>query len=89
MWAIDGNIMKKSDADLPVELEVLSYPIARMIVSCIGDDDLIHRYAIAEAKAAYKALIREPQSVVVAVGLEVGMNVSMVEQKYRLNFNKN
>ncbi|HIE31967.1 MAG TPA: DNA primase regulatory subunit PriL, partial [Methanosarcinales archaeon] len=42
--AIEGKIERGVGTDMPAELEVLSYPIARMIVSCIGDDYLIRRY---------------------------------------------
>ena len=88
--AIDGRIEKNTDTDMPAELEVLSYPVARMIVSCIGDDYLIRRYALAEAKAAHEALIGEPQiiqqSVLATMGQEFGMNIDISEQKFRLHF---
>lgn len=38
---------------------VLSYPIARMLVSSVGDILLIRRYALKEAKAAYGHLVGE------------------------------
>jgi DNA primase large subunit len=41
------------------ELELLSYPFARILVSCIGDAHLVRRYALAEAKAAYQQLLEE------------------------------
>ena len=39
-----------------VDMEILSYPFARILVSCIGDTHLARRYARAEAKTAYKIL---------------------------------
>jgi len=39
--------------------ELLSYPIARMIVSAAADTFLTRRYAIAEAKLAHARLLRE------------------------------
>jgi DNA primase large subunit len=41
------------------ELELLSYPFARILVSCIGDAHLVRRYALAEAKGAYQRLLEE------------------------------
>ncbi|UCE81315.1 MAG: DNA primase large subunit PriL [Methanobacteriota archaeon] len=42
--------------------ELLSYPIARMLVSCLGDDKFVRRYAIAEAKLANARFNREIES---------------------------
>ena len=84
--AIDGKIEKNTDTDMPVELEVLSYPVARMIVSCINDDYLIRRYALAEAKSAHEALIGEQPNILATMGQEFGMNIGITEQKYRLHF---
>ncbi|MCR3883483.1 DNA primase large subunit PriL [Methanotrichaceae archaeon M04Ac] len=39
--------------------ELLSYPLARVMVSCINDDLLIRRYALAEAKLASRKMVRE------------------------------
>jgi DNA primase large subunit len=58
--AIVGEIADNSprtDAELLSEL--LSYPLARVIISCLGDDLLIRRYALAEAKLAHKRMQRE------------------------------
>jgi DNA primase large subunit len=58
--AIVGEIADNSprtDAELLSEL--LSYPLARVIISCLGDDLLIRRYALAEAKLAHKRMQKE------------------------------
>ena len=39
--------------------ELLSYPVARMLVSCLGDTKFVNRYAIAEAKLANSRLTEE------------------------------
>ena len=39
--------------------ELLSYPVARMLVSCIGDEKFVRRYAISEAKLANVRLSEE------------------------------
>jgi DNA primase large subunit len=41
------------------EVELYSYPFARILVSCIGDERLVRRYALSEAKSAYKKLVED------------------------------
>ncbi len=58
--AIQGEIpdnFPRTDAEHLSEL--LSYPLARVIVSCLGDDLLIRRYALAEAKLAHRRMQHE------------------------------
>ena len=53
----DGTIRKPviiSPAQADIELS--SYPFARILVSCIGDAYLVRRYALSEAKAAHERL---------------------------------
>lgn len=82
--AIEGGI--KSNAEIPSELELLSYPIARMIVSCIDDDYLIRRYALAEAKAVHESLRTEPRDFLVATGQEFGMHPTPSDQGFKMHF---
>ncbi len=54
--------------------EILSYPLARMIVSCIDDEYLNRRYALAEAEnAAYYLQNEDDIEVVFTVGRELGL----------------
>ncbi|MDD1740095.1 MAG: hypothetical protein LUQ30_04570 [Methanothrix sp.] len=39
--------------------ELLSYPLARVMVSCLGDEILLRRYALAEAKLAFRRMQEE------------------------------
>ncbi|HEY9246696.1 MAG TPA: DNA primase regulatory subunit PriL [Candidatus Methanoperedens sp.] len=49
----EGIITKPSAPDvIGAEKELLSYPVSRILVSCINDGYLIRRYALAEAKSA-------------------------------------
>jgi len=53
--AIGDGIAEEVYPDLvSAEKELLSYPVARILVSCINDNYLIRRYALAEAKSAYE-----------------------------------
>jgi len=54
----DGKIRKQVIiSNAQAETELLSYPFARILVSCIGDVRLVRRYALSEAKAAYEKLL--------------------------------
>jgi len=53
----DGTIRKPAIiSPAQVDMELSSYPFARILVSCIGDGYLIRRYALSEAKAAHERL---------------------------------
>src|SRR5512136_1619948 len=55
--ALSGTIPEsspRSEAELLSEL--LSYPLARVMVSCLGDNILLRRYALAEAKLAFRRM---------------------------------
>jgi len=58
--AISGTI-SESSAQTEAELlaELLSYPLARVMVSCLSDPILLRRYALAEAKLAYRRMQNE------------------------------
>jgi len=82
--AIESGI--ESNTEIPSELELLSYPIARMIVSCIDDDYLIRRYALAEAKAVHESLRTEPRDFLIAMGQEFGMHPKPLDQRFEMYF---
>jgi len=70
--AIGGGIAERAartDAELLAEL--LSYPLARVMVSCLGDPILLRRYALAEAKLAYRHM-QEEKDGVAALAEELG-----------------
>jgi len=52
--------------------EILSYVMARILVSCISDDFLIMRYSLAEAVLIYERLQAEDREFVLAVANELG-----------------
>ncbi|MEA1944445.1 MAG: DNA primase regulatory subunit PriL [Euryarchaeota archaeon] len=84
--AVEGRIEKTVDTEIQAEIELLSYPIARMIISCINDSYLIRRYALAEAKAVYDSLKTEPQDFLIAMGAEFNMHVDVSDHVFRMHF---
>ncbi len=55
--AIQDKIKKPRISDITgAEKELLSYPVARILVSCVNDGYLIRKYALAEAESAHDLL---------------------------------
>jgi len=59
--AILGSIPERA---ANTDAELLSYPLARVMVSCLGDSILLRRYALAEAKLAFKRMQNEKQELI-------------------------
>jgi DNA primase large subunit len=62
--AIAGCIADSSaHTEIAILTELLSYPLARVMVSCLDDSLLLRRYALAEAKLAYKRMQSEKEGL--------------------------
>ena len=62
--ALSGSISESSPQSQAESLsELLSYPLARVMVSCLGDEILLRRYALAEAKLAFRHMQGEKDSL--------------------------
>jgi DNA primase large subunit len=63
--AIAGSIQEsQANTDAEHLAELLSYPLARVMVSCLDDSILLRRYALAEAKLAFKRMQNEKQELI-------------------------
>ena len=87
----DGLADKTAYDEADAVIAVLSYPIARMLVSSVGDILLIRRYALKEAKAAYGHLVREDVGFLMELASEeLGVSAELVEdaeeETVRLHF---
>lgn len=80
---IDDNPMVKADDILT---EILSYPMARILVSCVGDGFLIRRYALAEAKTMYERLQAEDVDLVMGIAEELGVQAALVDGQPSMHF---
>jgi DNA primase large subunit len=78
-----GDRSLVTEADLIMEL--LSYPIARMIAVCIEDIYFKRRYALGEAIHAYKNLLNESTPFLINIAKEFGMNVKYSEDTYKIS----
>lgn len=72
-----GDRSLATDSDCIMEL--LSYPIARMIAVCINDTYFKRRYALGEAIHMYKNLIKEQITFLLKVANEFGMDVTYAD----------
>ncbi len=79
-----GDHPTRTGADATREL--LSYPVARMIVSAVADPGFIKRYAIAEAKKANERLRGESDEFVMKVASELGLDVNKEDDSYGIYF---
>jgi len=67
-------------------LELLSYPIARMLVSAVADPGFVKRYAIAEAKKADERLRKEDIEFIMKVADEFGLTVEQNDGGLAVDF---
>ena len=78
-----GNRSLATESDCIMEL--LSYPIARMLAVCISDTYFKRRYALGEAFHAHKNLINEPTSFLLSVSKEFDLDVKHLEETNELS----
>jgi len=55
--------------------ELLSYPVAKILVSCTKDRFLIKKYAVAEANAMRKFLYKENEKTISQLAADLGLNI--------------
>lgn len=88
MEAVDSGIVDDHPmaSEVDASNELLSYPVARMIVSAVADPMLVNRYAIAEAKKADERLRAEELPFIVRVAEELGLDVSVDDGVISVDF---
>jgi DNA primase large subunit len=67
-------------------MELLSYPIARMIVVGTLDPSIFYRYALGEAKHVSKLLRRESLEFILEICKEFKLDVKLDGEKFKLHF---
>lgn len=85
--ALQGAIPESSPQSQAESLsELLSYPLARVMVSCLGDEILLRRYALAEAKLAFRRMQEEKDSLP-ALAEDLGLH-PQGPGPYRIHFSE-
>ena len=59
--------------------ELLSYPVARMVISCTADKYVIKRYSLAEAERARQLLLEESGECILEMAGELGLDAENPE----------
>jgi DNA primase large subunit len=77
-----GNRSLASESDCIMEL--LAYPIARMIAVCIEDVYFKRRYALGEAVHVYRNLINEPTPFLINIAKEFNLHVKYFEDTNKI-----
>lgn len=82
------NALKNSDvgqrslaSESDCIMEILSYPLARMVAVCIGDSYFKKRYALGEASHMYKQLLNESTNFLLSVAQELDVTVRYNTEK--------
>jgi DNA primase large subunit len=91
---LDNALQKRTIAErsLATEsdciMEILSYPIARMVAVCIEDTYFKRRYALGEAYHVYRNLLNEPLSFLLKVAEELDINIETKKEtsKIKIHF---
>jgi DNA primase large subunit len=73
----EGAMKYRRFNKLAAEKELLAYPIARIIVSCINNNYLTKRYALAVAKSSYEH-IKDLKSAVILKELAVDFGICII-----------
>ncbi|WNY25283.1 DNA primase regulatory subunit PriL [Methanolapillus millepedarum] len=79
--SMNGEISKPASfgSDRDILNELLSYPYARILVSCVSEPALIRKYALSEAKAAYEVLRKSAEKnpeFLIEVGEDFGISAN-------------
>lgn len=70
-------------------IEVISFPVAIVLVSALASENVKRRYALAEAKRAYELLWEESEEKIIEVAKRFGWRIRIADEKFgsiKLNF---
>ena len=87
---LDNSLKKKNveNRSLATEtdciMEILSYPLARMVAVCVGDTYFKRRYALGEAYHAYRNLLNEPISFLIEISEEQNLHVNHIGETNKI-----
>jgi DNA primase large subunit len=88
LGAIIGEIPDKWPAtDAEGFMELLSYPLSRVIVSCLDDDAILRRYALAEAKLAFKRMQRDREEII-SLANDLGLHPQDSKEPFKIHFSE-
>jgi DNA primase large subunit len=84
---LDGEIKKAPlSEEAQVLSELLSYPLAKMLVACVDDQLFTRRYALVEAKAAYNLLKNETSTFLLEFAEDFGISAELRDSYFSMHF---
>ncbi|MCL2141709.1 MAG: DNA primase regulatory subunit PriL [Methanimicrococcus sp.] len=90
MEAFEGEVSKPSfENEKEVLAELLSYPYARILISCFNEAAFTRRYALAEAKAAHtllKKIMDKDPAYVLNISKDFGITAFGKDEYIRIHF---
>ncbi len=85
--SIGEGITRTSYPDkVGAEKELLSYPVARILISCLNDSYLIKRYALSEAKTAFLKLKELKEDELKEIAFDFNIEVVSNEKMFLIHF---
>src|SRR3990170_8351693 len=85
--AIGDGITRPDCSDgIRAQKELLSYPVARILVSCINDGYLIKRYALAEAKSSFELIKRQSDDRLKELADDLNITTDIDGREYAIHF---
>lgn len=89
LQALKGEIHKPQllvSDESKILIELLSYPFSRILVSCIGDNFLIRRYALAEAVSCYDLLRFGSSDFLCSIASDFHVDVLISDNEFDIHF---
>lgn len=68
------------------DAEILSFALAKLILSCLRDGFLIRRFALREAEYSRRKLEEENEEIILRLAEELGIEVEREEEGYSMHF---
>jgi DNA primase large subunit len=85
--AIQGELKREHIDDLrESESQLLSYPITRILLSCIDNPHLTQRYAVAESKTASKNLKQETNTQIKTIAEALDLHPKIEKNGFSITF---
>ncbi|MEF8834929.1 MAG: DNA primase large subunit PriL [Candidatus Thermoplasmatota archaeon] len=83
----EGRVeIRNIEEEIEQEEELFSYPIARMLVSSVGDDYLLRRYTLGEAERVSDELSREEDQIILKLASRLGFDADKGEDGFTIHF---
>ncbi|MBS3790704.1 MAG: DNA primase large subunit PriL [Candidatus Thermoplasmatota archaeon] len=83
----EGRVLIRDlEGEIKQEEELFSYPIARMLVSSVGDDYLLRRYTLGEAERVSEEISREEDDKILKLSSRLDLNSDKRKGEFTVHF---